>query len=233
MSHRLPFVAGASLLLLLLIAPRSEAQTIPSPYEFIDGSQEYGLTVGMASTQRGQLDLGPGGGTVFGARFGLQISGPLGLEANTFLLPTDRFVRVPGEESGIEDLGVADALIAGIDARIRFSLTGNRTWHSLAPYLTAGGGVAFDFAGRSELEAEIPESVRFSFGPSFLGILGTGVRWLPTDRLTVRGEIAVNYWKNGTPEAFLQRGDEAIGQPVPEQEWTPVQILTIGLSYRR
>ena len=233
MTHRLLPAAGIGLIFFLGLTAGAEAQTIPSPYEFIDGNQEYGLIVGVAADRRGQLDLGPGGGTLFGARFGIQISGPLGLEANTFLLPTDRFVRVPGDESGIEDLGVADALIAGADARVRFSLTGNRTWNTLAPYLTAGGGVAFDFAGRSEIEAEIPESVRFSFGPSFLGLLGAGVRWIPSDHFTVRGEIVANYWKLGTPEAFLQRGDEAIGQPVPEQEWTPVRTLTIGLSYRR
>jgi hypothetical protein len=233
MSFRLPVIVGAVFSLLLILATTGRAQSVPSPYEFIDERQKYGVYVGHVPGNRGQLELGPGGGLMIGARFGYHLSGPLGLEVNGFLLPTDRLVRVPDDESGIEDRGSADALVGAIDGRIRFSITGNRTWNGLAPFLTAGGGVAMNLQGRSDIEAEIPESVRFSFGPSFLGGLSAGTRWLPTDRITVRVEAGVNYWKLGTPDAFIEAGESGIGQPVPDQEWTPVSAFTLGLSYRR
>lgn len=229
---RLSVAIFASLVAALVALPAT-AQTIPSPYEYIDERQEFGILVTQFGEQRGALQLGPGGGTGIGARFGLQISGPLGLEGNAAFFSTDRHVRVPDEESGIDDLGSAEALVGMFDARVRFSLPGNRTWHRLAPYLTAGAGVAFDFEGRSELEDEIPESVRFTFGPSFLGILGAGVRFLPADRITVRAEASVQYWKLGTPETFVEQGESVIGQPVPDQEWAPVPALSLGISWRR
>lgn len=228
-----PLAATFACFVATLIAVPVAGQTIPSPYEFIEERQEFEILVTHFTEQRGALGLGPGGGMALGARFGWQISGPLALEGNASLLPTDREVRVPDEESGLDNLGSADALVGTLDARVRFSLAGNRTWHRLAPYLSAGAGMAFDVEGRSALEEEIPQSVRFDFGPSFLGILGAGVRFLPADRITVRAEASVNYWKLGTPQTFLEQGEAVIGQPVPEQEWAPVPAFSLGISWRR
>jgi hypothetical protein len=206
------------------------AQTIPSPYRFVDDRHEAGPFVAAVPGNRGELELGPGGGTLVGARYSIELGGPFALEASSFLLPTDRRVRVPGEGGGFQELGTTDALVGAVDARVRFTLTGARTWHRLAPFVLAGGGVAGDLYGRGELEEELPSEVSFRFGPSFLGVLGTGTRWLPAERITVRADVLLNIWKLGTPDAFLRRDDE-LG-PVPQQEWTGVPAFALGLSYR-
>lgn len=207
------------------------AQTITSPYEFVDTRHEAGVFVAHVPGNRGDLRMGPGGGTLTGVRYGFEITGPFAVEMGGFLLPTDRVVRVP-QEDGIEDLGTSDALIAALDGRIRFSLPGRRTWYGLAPFLQAGGGLALDFRGGSELEREIPSSVRFSFGPSFLGVMGAGTRWLPTDNLTLRVDLSTYFWKLGTPDEFLDRGEQELGEFIPQQEWTAVPSFSLGLSYR-
>lgn len=205
------------------------AQTVPSPYRFVDERHEVGGFIAAVSGNRGEMELGPGGGILFGARYSIELGGPFALEASSFLLPTDRQVRVPDAE-GPRDLGTADALVGGLDARIRLGLTGARTWNRLAPFVLAGGGVAGDLYGRSELEEAFPDEVSFRFGPSFLGVLGGGTRWLPADRITLRADVILNLWKVGTPDAFL-RQDEEFG-PVPQQEWTGVPAFSLGLSYR-
>ncbi|TVP74862.1 MAG: hypothetical protein EA352_09645 [Gemmatimonadales bacterium] len=211
--------------------PELRGQTITSPYEFVDTRHEAGFFVAHVPGNRGDLRMGPGGGTLTGLRYAFEVTGPFALEVGGFLLPTDRVVRVP-QDGGIEDIGSSDALIAALDGRIRFSLPGRRTWHGLAPFLQAGGGLALDFRGGSELEAEIPSSLRFSFGPSFLGVMGAGTRWLPTDNLTVRLDLSTYFWKLGTPDEFLQLGEAELGRFVPQQEWTPVPSFSLGLSYR-
>jgi hypothetical protein len=103
---------------------------------------------------------------------GWSLGGPFALEFGGFLLPTDRLVRAPtASGEAIEELGVADALVGGLDGRLRFTLTGPRTWHRLAPFVVAGGGVVGNLSGRIEEEADLPSEVRFDFGPSFLGLL--------------------------------------------------------------
>jgi len=211
----------------------AEAQQIRSPYQFIDTRHSAGIFVGIAQENRGQLDLAPGGGIMVGARYGIELSGPFALEGTAFFLPTDRNVfdpTVDPDEQLPELLGTSNSLVAGIDGRLRFTLTGARTWHGLAPFVLMGGGVAGDLTPRSSLEDELVSEERFTLGPSFLGVLGAGTRWLPTENLTFRVDALLHLWKAGTPRAFFQF-EEQYGS-VPEQEWPSVGALVLGGSYR-
>jgi hypothetical protein len=220
----------SALSLVLAGTSAAAAQTIPSPYRFIDQRHEAGLFVSVVPEVRGSLDIGPGGGLAYGARYSIELGGPFALEATSFLLPTDRQVRVPSVSGVFTELGDVSSMVAGADARVRFGLTGARTWNGLAPFLLLGGGVAGDLYGRRELEAELPDNVRFQFGPSFLGTLGAGTRWLPFSRVTVRLDAQFHLWKVGTPAAFLNRNEGL--EPLPDQEWLGVPAFTTGLSYR-
>jgi hypothetical protein len=216
----------------LLVATPGSAQSIDSPYRFIEGRHEAGLFVASVPGNRGTLELAPGGGTLFGVRYGLEISGPFALEFGGFFLPTDRRVRVPNAEGdGIDDLGSADALVGAIDGRLRFTLTGARTWNRLAPFVSMGGGVARNFSGRIEAEAELPTDVRTTFGPSFMGTLGAGTRVFLSEKLVLRLDATAHYWKQGTPQSFRFLDEEAVG-PIVDQEWPAVGAFTVGLSWR-
>src|SRR5262245_16119602 len=61
---------------LTVLAGRASAQTINSPYRFIDQSQTAGLWGGTVTSASGTLDIGPQGGPVLGARYGIRLSGP-------------------------------------------------------------------------------------------------------------------------------------------------------------
>ncbi len=208
-------------------------QEISSPYEFIDTRHEGGVFVGAAADSRGSLDLGPGGGLYLGARYGLELGGPFALEGTAFLIPTDRNVYDPSNpDEGLELLGSTTSTVVGVDGRLRFTLTGARTWNRLAPFLVAGGGMAFDLSRDSALEEDLFGEERFSFGPSFLGVLGGGTRWLPADRLTIRADAVLHIWRLGTPDAFFQfEGENGLGS-ISEQEWTGVGVITLGGAFR-
>jgi len=205
------------------------AQTIPSPYRFIEPRHGAAGFVGFVAENRGELRLGPGGGPIFGGRYGFELTGPIAVEVSGFLLLTDREVHDPrGGVDAVVVLGTTDATVAGLDGRIRFNLTGPRTWRGLAPFLQAGGGIVQDLAGRSELESALGAGQRYRFGPSAVALLGAGTRWIPTDRVHFRLDTTFNVWKVTTPSGFLPTGPETT--PVRQDEWTRTGTVLLGVT---
>lgn len=232
MRPTLPALLSSFALAALLSPAEGSAQVIPSPYQFIDTRHEAGLFMGTLSGNRGQLDLGPGGGPLIGGRYGIKLGSAFGFEASGYFVSTDRRVwdpEVEAEEDPIL-LGATNSLVGGLDARLRFSPMGPRTWRNLAPYAVVGGGVAMDLRRSSTLEEELSENAVFTFGPSLVGSLGAGARWLPGNRFGFRIEAGLHLWKLGTPAAF--RTLEAQLGPLPEDEWVGLGALTLGASYR-
>ncbi len=212
------------------VPQRSEAQTIPSPYRFIERRHDAGMFVGILQERRGDLGIGPGGGVMIGARYAIEFRGPLAAELSGYVVPTDRVVFQAGEEIGLVPLGKADMVLTGIDARLRFTLTGDRTWRGLAPFVMAGGGVLGAFSEESPLEAEMVAANKVDFGPSALFLGGLGTRWIPGDRLTIRAEATYNFWRQGTPTGWVAFQEDIEG-PLKTQ-WIGSAGLALGVSYR-
>jgi len=215
----------------LFVPAAAEAQTIASPYRFIQGRHDVGMIVGVVQENRGSLGIAPGGGLMFGARYAIEISGPFAAELTGFLLPTERTVFTPQDNVGIVAFGEASVTLAAIDARIRFTLTGDRTWRGLAPFAMAGGGVVGSFGNLSSFDLDLIPANRVDFGPSLLFVGGAGTRWIPGDRLTVRAEATYHFWRQGTPPGWVTVEEELEGQL--GEEWLAVPGFVIGVSYRR
>ena len=123
-----------------------------------------------------------------------------------------------------------DVLLTTIDARLKLTATGNRSWHGLSPFMVFGGGIAFDLAGASAAEELLePEDV-FEFGKSFFGTLGLGTRWFVTDRVALRTDGVFSLWQLDTPPGF---GGTLYGfEDVAENEWVRALSLTATLMFR-
>lgn len=208
-------------------------QSIPSPYRFIENRHEAGFFGGYASPGTGRFGFGPSPGASLGLRYGIRLGGPFSLDAVAGYLPATRDVVDPSREEGSQVVEEdVDAGIATLDVRLRFSLTGDRTWNGLSPFVFMGAGGAFDVVGESEVEAELLEleADRFRFRPTFLGLLGSGVGWYPSERMMLRADVSLLIWRLNTPPGF--RSPDRGLEGVAEKEWVSGPSFTLGAAFR-
>ncbi len=222
-------VAGALAVAGWFTAAPAAAQEIPSNYRFVEKRQEAGFFIGYQDTGQGRFGFGPEPGIVLGARYGVDLSGPFGLEGVIRYMPTTRRVIDP-ENSELRDVGEADALMTSAEVRIRFAFTGRRSWRGLSPHLLFGAGLALDVAGDQPDDQRVLVDDRFDFGTSLTGFLGTGVRWFATERVTVVLDGGLSLWQLETPRGYSSpdRGFEG----VEEKEWASGLGFTIGTLIR-
>lgn len=208
----------------------AQAQSIDSPYRFIETGQSLGVYAGYGFTSTGALDLGPRSAPIFGPRFTIRVSGPFSVDASAGWMVTKRTVwdTIPADTS-LRAIGEADMEILSVTTAMRFDLTGPRTWHRLQPFVLLGGGLAFDLAGDAEVEQTMPENVKFDFGTRFTGVAGGGVEVHVSQRITAALDARAQLWKLNTPEPFL------FGEPGlyrPPDEWTQTFLLSGSIQYR-
>jgi len=231
MQDRLTGSVLGCLLFAALLATGTHAQTIESPYRFIDTKQAGSLYLGYMSTGKGSLDLGPESGLRFGARYNIDVSGPFSLEADVSYFSKMRAVydTVPGDTSRMK-VGDSDFSILVVGAGIRFNLTGARTYRRIQPYVLFGAGVALDLSDPSPEDKALANNLRFDFGTAFLGMFGGGAEIMLSDRYSLRLDARSTLWKLQTPEAFLIKGDQAL--LLPADEWSQNLGLSAGLVFR-
>lgn len=210
-------------LLVLAVAPAG-AQTISSPYRFLDHSQSAGLVGGYIVTDAGRLDLGPESSPLVGARYTLRLGGAFSLEALATLIPTTRQVV---DTTAIDvPVGEADLTILSTMAALRFNVTGPRTWYGFQPYLLAGLGFAFELSGTAPAEVRILPDARFDFGTRFAGQVGAGVEWFAARRLSIFADARDVFWKLKIP-AGIRRQDVNL----PADEWVQNFQFQLGAAY--
>jgi hypothetical protein len=225
--HKLPTLA----LGILLTAPGAvDAQSIPSPYTFVETRQELGLFGGYVSASTGRFGFGPAGGLTYGARYAVRLSGPMSLEGVAGLIQGTRDIINPSLPEDSWVVGEGDVLLTTVDARLRLAATGDRAWHGLGPFLVLGAGVAFDFADTPEANELLQERDVFDFGTSFYGTLGVGTHWYVMDRLAVRTDGTFSLWRLKTPPGFSDTDRPFTG--VENREWVRSLGVTVSLIYR-
>ena len=242
-NRRLRFLRTMALVGILIPAIRpapATAQRIPSAYRFIETAQEAGASLFTLTPRAGIFGFGPRGGRVTGSYYQVRVGGPFSLQGNLGYLPTTRDVIDPRRDEGDRKIGEADVTLATADVRLQFTLTGPRTWYRLAPHLFAGGGIAMDLAPDQDIDTVLDEDDRFSFGPSFLGSLGAGIKFFPVDRISLRAEGIVTYWKVNTPRGFLRTDRPLLPPPEGSDEpaipddgfWSVGRGVSFGIAWR-
>lgn len=226
----LSFVPPLLSALLALWGPAA-AQSIPSPYRYIEERQEIGVFSGPFWGDPGQYDLGPGPGVMAGVRWGIDLSGPLGLEAVGSWVSATRDVINPRRQEGDRKVAEAEVGLLFLDARLRFALTGRRTWYGFQPFVFAGAGVGFDVLGTQTEDGRLPESERYEFGTQFAGSTGLGFRFLLGRRWVIRADAILLLYQVDTPGGFLDNPNLELGT-VPESEWVSPTSVSLGFAFR-
>lgn len=222
--------ATASLAALLLLVSPVRAQTIPSSFEYLERRQEIGPFIGGMTAGTGRFEFGPSGGMTYGTRYALELTGPLALEGTAGLVDGDRDVIDPSRVEGDRVIGQSSTRLFVVDAGLRFTFTGRRSWHKLAPFISLGGGLVMDMKGPSQLDATLLPADVFDFGNSFHGLLGAGTRIFITDALAARVDGIFSLWKIDTPPGFSDP-DRAF-ENVADGEWVAGKTLSLTLLYR-
>lgn len=235
-------LSAAALLTLGLAGPAdTAAQSISSPYRFVEGSQGlYAFGAGVL-TNRGLLDLGPGPGIALGAGYNVRIGGPFNFSARATYFPTER--RIYDDESTVADstalrddpmvglvqVGTGDVTMVLLDTSLRFDVTGPRTWNRIQPFVVLGVGGAFVFSSDNSAEEILPSDreLRFRFRNGFTGHIGAGFELHLSDRFTVQADARDLLWNLDYPRGFLETG-RVVGQ----DEWVQTVHLALGLSFR-
>jgi opacity protein-like surface antigen len=220
-------VAGA--ILTLAGAANVQAQTVPSPFRYIENGQAVDVFIGVHNPERGRFGLGPGGGMAYGVRYSVEVGGPIGIEGVATYLGGNRDIVDPSRPETERVLGEEPADLLFIDARVRLSLPGRRTWHGMTPFILGGIGLGFGVTKHGPLEAELDAADRFRFGTAFGATLGGGARFLLSDRWALRADASLSLYRLDIPEGY--RDPERDFGAVGESEWVSNSGLWLGLSY--
>jgi hypothetical protein len=211
----------------LFAATASQAQTIPSPYAYIETSQSVGLWAGYLNADAGNRGIGPQSAPFFGTRYTIRLTGPLSGVGGIAAIPTRRTVFerviVSADSIVLDPIGEADLLLLMAEAGLRFTFTGNRTWNGLAPYAGANLGLVGNVRGRPAFEDDLEGAQRVSFGPGFALGLNAGTSWFLSERFSLRGEASNHLWRLTVPEGLTQ-------QQRRESQWTNNLGISLGAA---
>ncbi len=214
-----------------LLAPVASAQVghMPdrSPYKDQKPGQTFSVMAGRISPREDPAGVHPRSGVAVGVRYDVGIGGPSSLFVRYFTLPGNRQLILPGETGDDRYGRETDATIHVADMGLDIALTGNKSWHSLIPSVTAGIGMANDFAS--------VDSGGYKFGSKFSVAYGAALRIMPGGRLSYRLEATNYYWRYEYPDAYFVTSEDQgaiIANARNRGAWRFNWNLAAGVSWR-
>jgi hypothetical protein len=229
LSARFPF---ALLLALLAPAPLLAQVGHPpgrSPYHDIPKGHAVTPFAAIFGGTGGQFAIAPHDGTVFGFRYDIRTGSALQLgllfgRGELERLVVDPFVAVAERVSG-----PVDQSVSFVEADLQLNVTGGKTWNRFAPFVAAGVGLTF-------AEDTPADTSGFELGRKIYFAPHAGFRFFITDRLHLRTDARVIFWKLSYPTSFTSAPPEEPGAPPViedgnESEWTTSSWLQAGLGF--
>ncbi len=112
-----------------------------SPFLDIGTRQHVAFVVGSFSGNTANAGVGAQRGTAMGVRIRSRLSGPLDLVVGTSLISSRRLVIDPTLPDSTRRSGPVDYQLVSADISLQLTLTGDKTWHGLAPWASFGFGI--------------------------------------------------------------------------------------------
>lgn len=223
----------AALYLLALLPAEAGAQVghLPGESPFRDIRKGHTITAlgGLFGGAGGRFAIAPHDGAVFGLRYDIRTGSTIQMglaftQGNLERMIVDPFVVVAERVHG-----PVDQTVSFLEADLQLNLTGGKTWRRLAPFVAAGVGLAFP-------EEVAADTSGFELGRKIYFAPHAGFRFFLTDRVHLRTEARVVFWKLSYPASFTrQPPDEPTAPPVIADgrvsEWTTSSWLQAGLGF--
>jgi hypothetical protein len=164
-----------------------------SPYRDIRKGHTVTPFAAFFASDGGRFGVAPHDGWVYGFRYDIRTGSTIQMG---LLLGHGQMERLILDSLVAEGLvtGTVDQSTTFVEADLQLNLTGGKTWNRLAPFIGAGIGLAW---------AEDTPADRgvFELGTKFYFAPHAGLRLFVTDRIHLRGDARLMFWKLNYPNS--------------------------------
>jgi hypothetical protein len=193
-----PFAVLRVTLALALLAPAGLLAQVghppqSSPYRDIPKGHTVTPFVAFFAGDGGRFGVAPHNGQVYGFRYDIRTGSTIQMGVLLGHGEMERLILDSLVAGGVVT-GTANQSTTFVEADLQLNLTGGKTWNRLAPFIGAGIGLAWAEdvpADRGVFEL----GTRFYFAPH------AGLRLFVTDRIHLRGDARVLFWKLNYPNS--------------------------------
>ena len=204
-----------------------------SPYRDIRKGHTITALAGYFGGNGGRFNIGPHKGSVFGGRYDIRTGGTIQLGLGIARGSLDRFIVDPFVALANRRSGPVKQSVTFAELDLQLNLTGGKSWNRIAPFVSAGAGLAI--AGDTPADTS-----QYEFGRKFYFAPAIGTRVFLAERLHLRAEARLTFWKLNYPTTFQQEPAEEPGTPedpnavIPGDnltEWTTSPWFQVGVGY--
>ncbi len=201
-----------------------------SPYRDILDHQGVTAFVGHFAGTVGPAGVGPRSATVFGARLQIRLSNPIDLWATVGEAKSSRLVIDAATDTAkVQGVRALNFMLA--DLGLAVNVTGDKTWHGLAPYLGVGVGITS------------PSNVTvdpggFRLGTTFALMPTVGTRWFVAPPIAIHFEVRDYIYRIQYPLQYFNSyyingstNTPILANSVADKQWTHNYVLWLGASY--
>jgi hypothetical protein len=230
---RVTFLATAMFALLALSPGTASAQVGhppgDSPYHDIPKGHTVTGFAGLFGGTGGRFGIAPHDGPVFGLRYDIRTASAIQMGLVLGRGNLERMIVDPFVVTANRLRGPVDQQVSFVELDLQFNVTGGKTWHRLAPFVGVGGGLT--------LPSDTPSDTSgFELGNKFYFAPHAGFRFFLTNRLHLRTEARVIFWKINYPASFTRLPPEEPGAPPVISdgrvgEWSTNSWLQAGLGF--
>lgn len=204
-----------------------------SPYRDIRKGHTLTATAGYFMGDGGDFNIGPHEGAVFGGRYDIRTSRTIQFGVGIAHGSLDRFIVNPFVALANRRSGPVSQSVTFAELNLQFNVTGGKSWRRVAPFVSASGGFAF-------ASGTPADTSQYEFGRKLYLAPAAGFRFFLSDRLHLRAEARITFWKLNYPTTFQQEPVEEPGTPDDPNavitsnnlsQWTASPWLQAGLGF--
>ena len=204
----------------------------PEHSPFSDILTHEGITFFAGRFAGNSNDAGTGArpGLMLGARFQVRLSSSLDAWVTVGEVWTSR-LRIDAGGDTAKALGNLNVKLLAADVDLALNLTGDKTWHGLAPYVALGIGLAWP-------TAKTVDPGGYELGTDFTLVPTIGTRYFLSRSLSLRFEVRDYYYRYSFPLFYFDRpyAAHANGSPVlppngPDRVWYNNFTFWVGVTY--
>ena len=200
-----------------------------SPYRDIPKGHTVTGLAGLFGGTGGRFGIAPHDGPVFGIRYDIRTASPIQMGLAFARGTLERLIVDPFVEVADRVSGPVDQTVTFAEINLQLNLTGGKTWHRLAPFVGVGGGITFPSGTPADTSG-------FELGKKIYFAPHAGFRFFLTERLHLRTEARVLFWKLNYPASFtLEPTLDPDSPPVIDDgrvsEWSTTSWFQAGLGF--